>query len=77
MLKCIFLELLRWSLRFHSFFHLIHIYQDIYRLETPNWEGVYLSLYMIFVELMSSFFIPKEHIHFKALKSDVHENCDD
>jgi len=28
------------------------------------------------VEILSSFLIPNERIHFKPLKTEVHENCD-
>ena len=34
-----FLEFLRWNLRFHGLFHLVHIVQDILGPETPNWGG--------------------------------------
>jgi len=26
---------------------------------------------------LASFYLPKEHIHFKPIKSDIHEKCDD
>jgi len=26
---------------------------------------------------LASFYLPKEHVHFKTFKSDVHEKCDD
>ena len=71
-----FLEFLRWNLRFHGLFHLVHIIQDILGPVTPNWGGVFLHLYIIFIEILASFFIPKEHIHIKPIKSDIHEKCD-
>ena len=77
MLKKLFTELLRWSLRLHGFFHLAHIIQDIYAPGGSNWTGVFMSLYMMSVEILASFFIPKEHVHFKPIKSDVHEKCED
>lgn len=75
MLKKAFLELLRWSLRFHSIFHIAHIYSDIALVENINWTGVILGSYIMLIEFLSSFFIPKEHIHFKPFKADVHEEC--
>ena len=52
----IFLEFLRWNLRFHGLFHLAHIIQDILGPATPNWGGVILHLYIIFIEILASFF---------------------
>jgi len=72
MVKKISIELLRWSLRFHSIFHLIHIYIDY---EDGQWVGLILSVYMVFVEFLASFLIPKDHVHFGALTSEVHEDC--
>ena len=76
MIKRFFFEFLRWNLRFHGIWHLIHIIQDI-TLTTPNWGGVILHLYIIFIEILASFYIPKEHVHLKPIKSEVHEKCDD
>tara|TARA_Y100000739_G_C20415838_1_gene376628 strand:+ start:319 stop:549 length:231 start_codon:yes stop_codon:yes gene_type:complete len=73
----IFLEFLRWNLRFHGLFHLVHIIQDILGPVTPNWGGVFLHLYIIFIEILASFYIPKHHIHIKPIKSEVHEKCPD
>ena len=72
MFKSIFLELLRWSLRFHGIFHIGHVYSDIV---AGNRVGVGIGSYIISVELLSSFFLPNEHIHLKPIKSDVHEDC--
>ncbi len=76
MFKRFFYEFLRWNLRFHGIWHLVHIIQDSL-LETPNWGGVILHLYIIFIEILASFYIPKEHVHLKPIKSEVHEKCDD
>ena len=75
MFKRNFIELLRWSLRLHGIFHLAHIVQDIYAPGGSNWIGVFMSLYMVSVEILASFFIPNEHVHLKPIKSDVHEDC--
>ena len=73
-MKKLFIELLRWSLRFHGFFHLGHIYSNILAQE---WWGVAIGTYIVSVELLSSFLIPNEHVHFKLMKTEVHEKCDD
>ena len=73
MVKKHFLNILRWSLRFHGIFHIGHVYTDIV---VGNWAGVAIGTYIITVELLSSFLIPNEHVHFKPFKSDVHEKCD-
>ena len=74
MFKRIFLELLRWSLRFHGIFHIGHVYSDFV---VKNWIGVGIGSYIILVEVLSSFLIPNEHVHLKPIKSDVHEDCKD
>ena len=73
MLKRNFIELLRWSLRFHGIFHIGHVYSDVV---VGNWIGVGIGSYVIMVEVLSSFLIPNEHVHLKPLKSDVHEGCE-
>ena len=73
MFKGIFLELLRWSLRFHGIFHIGHVYSDFV---VGNWVGVGIGSYIISVELLSSFFLPNEHVHLRPIKSDVHEDCE-
>lgn len=72
-MKKTFLEILRWSLRLHVLLHMGHIYSDII---VGNWTGVALGLYITLVELLSSFLIPNEHVHFKPFKTEVHEKCD-
>jgi len=67
------IELLRWSLRFHGILHIGHVYSDFI---IGNWVGVVIGSYIIFVELLSSFLIPNEHVHFKTFKTEVHEDCD-
>ena len=73
MVKTYFLFLLRWSLRFHGILHIGHVYTDVV---VKNWSGVAIGSYIIAVELLSSFLIPNEHIHFKGVKTEVHEKCD-
>ena len=73
MFKKYLIELLRWSLRFHGILHIGHVYSDFI---VRNWVGVGIGSYIIFVELLSSFLIPNEHVHFKTFKTEVHEDCD-
>tara|TARA_B100000579_G_scaffold299012_1_gene249062 strand:- start:1132 stop:1356 length:225 start_codon:yes stop_codon:yes gene_type:complete len=73
MVKKYFIEMLRWSLRFHGIFHLGHVYSDVV---VGNWIGVTIGSYIITVEVLSSFLIPNEHVHFKPFKTEVHEDCE-
>lgn len=74
MIKRNFIEILRWSLRFHGVFHIGHVYSDFV---VENWIGVGIGSYVILVEVLSSFLIPNEHVHLNIIKSDVHEDCDE
>ena len=68
------LNILRWGLRLHGAGHLIEVISAVS-------EGAYITatiaLIFIIIEIMASFLIPNEHIHFKPLKSEVHVACDD
>ena len=72
MLKKHFLELLRWGLRLHGISHFIEVFSAIS-------EGAYITAaiatFFILLEILASFFIPKEHVHLKPLKSDIHNEC--
>lgn len=35
-----------------------------------------IATFFIFLEILASFYIPKKHVYFKHLKSDVHAKCD-
>jgi len=69
-----FLEILRWGLRFHGIGHLVEVFAAV-------GEGAYITasiaLFFISIELLASFYLPKEHVHFKPIKSDVHQDCKD
>ena len=73
MFKRNFLEILRWGLRFHGIGHLVEVF-------TAVAEGAYItaSIASIFIsiELLASFLLPNEHVHFKPGISDVHEKCE-
>ena len=72
MVKRNFLEILRWGLRLHGIGHLIEVFSAIS-------EGAYITatiaLIFISIEILARFFLPKEHVHFKPIKSDIHEDC--
>ena len=74
MLKKHFLEILRWGLRLHGIGHIIEVFSAIT-------EGAYITAtiasFFIFLEIMASFYIPKEHVHLKPLKSDIHDECNE
>ena len=73
MLKKHFLEILRWGLRLHGVGHFIEVFSAIT-------EGAYITAtiasFFIILEILASFYIPKEHVHLKPLKSDIHDECD-
>ena len=74
MIKNHFLEVLRWGLRLHGIGHLIEGFSAIA-------EGAYITASIAFVficiEILASFYIPKEHVHLKPIKSDIHDKCDE
>ena len=69
-----FLSILRWGLRLHGSAHLIEVVAAIS-------EGAYITASIAFIfisiEILASFFIPNEHIHFKPMMSKVHAKCDE
>ena len=74
MIKNHFLEILRWGLRLHGIGHFIEVFSAVT-------EGAYvtasIALVFIFIEILASFYIPKEHVHLKPLKSDINDDCDE
>ena len=68
------LNILRWGLRLHGAGHNIEVVAAVS-------EGAYITaciaLIFISIEILASFFIPNEHIHFKPIHSTVHEECDE
>ena len=74
MLKKHFLSLLRWGLRFHGIGHLVEVFSAI---GEQAYITASVAMFFIFIEILASFYIPKEHIHFKPIQSEVHETCDD
>ena len=74
MFKRNFLEILRWGLRLHGIGHLVEVFTAIAEAAyiTATIAAIFIS-----IELLASFYLPKEHVHFKPIKSDVHQDCDD
>ena len=74
MFKKHFLSILRWGLRVHGLGHLLEVASAI-------GERAYITATIAFIfisiEILASFFIPKEHVHFKLVTSDVHEDCNE
>ena len=72
MVKKHLLEFLRWGLRLHGISHFIEVFSALS-------EGAYITAtiatFFILLEILASFFIPKEHVHLKPLKSDIHNEC--
>ncbi len=72
MIRRNFLEILRWGLRLHGIGHLVEVVAAIS-------EGAYITatiaMFFISIEILASFFLPKEHVHLKPIKSDIHEDC--
>jgi hypothetical protein len=69
-----FVTILRWGLRLHSIFHVVEFFTALH-------ESAYLTAAIAFsatlIEILSSIYLPKEHVHFKGIISDVHENCEE
>ena len=69
-----FLNILRWGLRLHGTSHFIEV---ISAINEEAYITATIALIFICIEISASFFIPHEHIHFRPLKSEVHESCDE
>ena len=74
MIKKHFLNILRWGLRLHGISHFIEV---ISAINEDAYMTATIALIFITIEILASFFIPNEHIHFKPMKSEVHANCDE
>ena len=72
-LKKHFLGFLRWGLRLHGVSHFIEVFSAI---SENAYITASIATFFIFLEILASFYIPKEHVHLKPLKSDVHDECD-
>ena len=72
MVKKHFLELLRWGIRLHGISHFIEVF---FALSEGAYITATIATLFILLEILASFFIPKEHVHLKPLKSDIHKKC--
>ena len=68
------LNILRWGLRLHGISHFIEV---ISAINEEAYITATIAFIFIIIEILASFFIPNEHIHFKPLKSEVHTECDE
>ena len=73
-IKKLFLNILRWGLRLHGVSHFIEV---ISAINEEAYMTATIAFIFICIEYLASFFIPHEHVHFKPIKSDVHEDCKD
>ena len=69
-----FLNILRWGLRLHGISHFIEV---ISAINEEAYITATIAFIFIFIEILASFFIPNEHIHFKPLKSEIHSACEE
>ena len=69
-----FLNILRWGLRLHGISHFIEV---ISAINEEAYITAAIAFIFIVIEILASFFIPNEHVHFKPLKSEVHTECDE
>ena len=72
-MKNTIIKLVRLGLRIHSLFHLLEFVSALYEQAYITATIAFISM---FLELLASFLLPKEHIHIKPLISDVHESCE-
>jgi len=72
-MKNTIIKLVRLGLRIHSLFHLLEFVSALYE---QAYITATIAFIAMFLELLASFLLPKEHIHIKPLISDVHESCE-
>ena len=68
------LNILRWGLRLHGISHFIEV---ISAINEQAYITATIACIFIVIEILASFLIPNEHIHFKPLKSEIHAVCDE
>ena len=73
-LKNYLLNILRWGIRVHGISHVIEVVSAI---NEEAYITATIAFIFIVIEVLASFVIPNEHVHFKPLKSEVHTLCDD
>ena len=68
-----FLNILRWGLRLHGISHFIEVFSAI---NEEAYITATIAFIFICIEILASFFIPDEHVHFKPFKTEVHADCE-
>ena len=68
-----FLGFLKSGPRLHGVSHFIKVFSAIHE---EAYLTAYIATFFISLEILASFYIPKEHVHLKPIKSDVHDKCD-
>ena len=68
------LNILRWGLRLHGISHFIEV---ISAINEEAYITATIAFIFIVIEILASFLIPNEHIHFKPLRSEIHALCDE
>ena len=73
MIKRNLIEVLRWGLRLHGIGHLVEVVSAV---AEQAYITATIALIFITIEILASFYLPKEHVHLNVIKSEVHEDCD-
>ena len=66
MIKRNLIEVLRWGLRLHGIGHLVEVVSAVAE------QAIFIT-----IEILTSFYLPKEHVHLNVIKSEVHEDCNE
>ena len=74
MVKRNLIEVLRWGLRLHGIGHLVEVVSAV---AEQAYITAIIALIFITIEILASFYLPKEHVHLNVIKSEVHEDCDE
>ena len=74
MIKRNLIEVLRWGLRLHGIGHLLEVVSAV---AEQAYITAIIALIFIAIEILASFYLPKEHVHLNVIKSEVHEDCDE
>ena len=72
-MKNTLVKIVRIGLRIHSLFHLLEFISALFEVAYITATIAFIAM---FLELLASFLLPKEHIHIKPFISDVHESCE-
>ena len=62
------IEILRWGLRFHGLGHIVEV---VAAISEQAYITATIAAIFIFIEILASFYLPKEHNH---IKSNINQN---